>query len=271
MSTLYLPPLDRLLALSLPQFGRYKPWPDYLAMGFAAEHVPELMRMVLDEELEAGDGESEATYGPVHAWRTVGLLRAEQAVEPLMRRLETDDDWAEEEIPAVLGMIGPAAFEPLRATLGRRSMEPEPWGAGAAARGLVEIAQQHPEMRDAAVAALSRQLRWWARHEPLLNTMLIRDLVELKAVEAAPLMEAAFAADAVDTTYDDDWEDVQVALGLLPERITPRPVWVWPGRLRSTPQIRIVPPDREGDARPGNGARAAARRKAQKAAKRKRR
>lgn len=269
MSTPYLSPLDRLLALSLPQFGRYKPWPDYLAMGFAAEHVPELMRMVLDEELEAGDGDEPATYGPVHAWRTLGLLRAEQAVEPLMWRLETDDDWAKEEIPAVLGMIGPAAFEPLRATLARRSQDPEPWGAGAAASGLVEIAQRHPEMRDAAVASLSRQLRWWARHEPVLNTMLIHDLVELKAVEAAPLMEAAFAANAVDTMHDDDWEDVQVALGLLPERITPPPVWVRPGRLRSTPQIRIVSP--EGDVRPGSGARAAARRKAQKAAKRKRR
>ena len=77
MSTPYLPPLDRLLALSLPGFGRYNPWPDYLALGFTAEHVPELMRMVLDEELEAGDGEAEATHGPIHAWRTLGLLRAE--------------------------------------------------------------------------------------------------------------------------------------------------------------------------------------------------
>ncbi|HEU4557222.1 MAG TPA: hypothetical protein VFS20_05210 [Longimicrobium sp.] len=211
-------------------------------MGFTAEHVPELIRMMLDEELEAGDEDEEATYGPIHAWRTLGLLRAEAAVEPLMRMLEMDSDWIKEEIPAVLGMIGPAAFEPLRAALARWSLDSEPWQAGAAASGLVEIAQYHPEMRDAAVDALSRQLRWWARHHPDLNTMLISDLVQLRAVEAAPLMEAAFAADAVDTSFADDWEDVQVALGLLPERITPRPKHVFRSRLYSTPDARDTRP-----------------------------
>lgn len=259
MSAPYLPPLDQLLALDFPEFGRYKPWPDYLAMGFTAEHVPELIRMVVDEELEAGDADDEATYGAIHAWRTLGLLRAEAAVEPLMRMLEMESDWVREEIPAVLGMIGPAAFEPLGAALARLSLHPEPWqAAAAAASGLVEIAQHHPEWRDAAANALTRQLRWWARHDPILNNMLIHDLVELKAVEAAPLMEAAFAADAVDTFFSDDWEDVQVALGLLSERITPRPRYVFRSQLRSTPNRRDSRP------RPVDPKR---RRKAEKAAR----
>ena len=36
-------------------------------------------------------------------------------------------------------------------------------------------------------------------------------------------MEAACATDNVDESVCGDWEDVQVELGLLPERLTPRP------------------------------------------------
>jgi hypothetical protein len=246
MSTPYLPPLDQLLALGEPEFGHRNPWPDYLAMGFTAEHVPELIRMVGDEELHAGDdGESDTDVRPewfayIHAWRTLGLLRAEAAIGLLVEFIGADNDWAHEELPMVMGMIGPAALEPLRAALARWSLAPEPWAAGAAGAGLVEIAQRFPETRDAAVAALARQLRWWGRHVPILNTMLVHDLVELKAVEAAPVMEEAFGADAVDTSYGDpDWEDVQVALGLLPERMTPRPTYVPRVLLNPMPFLRV--------------------------------
>jgi hypothetical protein len=60
-------------------------------------------------------------------------------------------------------------------------------------------------------------------------------------VESAPVMEAAFAADRVDISINGDWEDVQVELGLLPERRTPKPRYtsllVDPPRLdRTAPQ-----------------------------------
>jgi hypothetical protein len=242
VSTPYLPPLDQLLVLGKPEIDRRQPWLDYLAMGFTAEHVPELVRMAVDAELAEGDQEDPRSYGGVHAWRTLGQLRAEEAIEPLIGLLDGDDDWAFDEIPDVLGMIGPAAFEPLRVALAKWSLVSS-FEAGTAACGLVEIAKRFPEMRDAAVAALARQLRWWARQDLDLNTMLVHDLVELNAVEAAPVIEEAFAADAVHTDWgEDDWEDVQVAFGLLPERITPRPVPALPMRLRPAPVIRIVPP-----------------------------
>jgi len=48
-------------------------------------------------------------------------------------------------------------------------------------------------------------------------------LVELKAVESKLTIERAFAADSVDSTVMGDWEDVQVDLGLIPARRSPRP------------------------------------------------
>ena len=264
MGNPYLPPVDRLLTLDTPEFGSRKQWPDYLALGITAEHVPELIRMLIDGELYDGSEEDTSSYGPIHAWRALGQLRAEAAIGPLVAWLE-EEDWAQEEVPTVLGMIGPAAFEPLRAALARWSLAEEPWSAGAAGSGLVEIAQRFPEMRDAAVEALTRQLRWWPRHDPVLNSMLIHDLVDLTAVEAAPVIEAAFAADAVEIWHgDNDWEDVQVKLGLLAERITPKPAFVPAARLRSTPDRRPHASASSSDAKRRRKAGKAARRRNRK-------
>lgn len=48
-----------------------------------------------------------------------------------------------------------------------------------------------------------------------------RALAELKDTESAPLMEKAFETDRVDRMMG-DWEDIQVEMGLLSERTTPR-------------------------------------------------
>jgi hypothetical protein len=52
---------------------------------------------------------------------------------------------------------------------------------------------------------------------------IISSLLNLEAVEAAPVMERAFAADRVDISIPGDWEDAQIELGLMQERQTPRP------------------------------------------------
>jgi hypothetical protein len=49
-------------------------------------------------------------------------------------------------------------------------------------------------------------------------------------VEAASIMEAVFQSGRFDLRHQGDWEDVQIELGLLSERITPSPLR-GPGRL----------------------------------------
>jgi len=200
-------------------------WRDYLAFGFTEEHVPELCRMILDEELWWADGESDEVWSALHAWRTLAQLRAESAipalVELLVRIDEYDDDWASDELPVVLGMIGRAAVEPLRAFLA--DSRHGQWARAAAAHGFVEIAQHHPELRDECVAELSRQLEQFAKQDQMSNAFLIGDLIDLDGVEAAPVIERAFAANKVDLMVHGDWEEVQIALGLLDQRQTPPP------------------------------------------------
>lgn len=219
MTDSYSPPVDQLLTLGEPK-SRERVWADYLAMGFTHEHVPELLRMMGDPVLNQADTASAEVWAPLHAWRTLGQLRAEAATEPLLKLLETerDDEWVLSEIPAVLGMIGRAVLGPVEAHLDHE----DEWVRLSAMSSLVEVAQEHREAREEAVGILTRRLERWAEQDPLTNAALIGKLVDLGEVSAAPLMEAAFGAGAVELVWNGDWEDVQVELGLIPERTTPR-------------------------------------------------
>jgi len=79
----------------------------------------------------------------------------------------------------------------------------------------------HPDARAECVAIFARQLEGFAEQDPTLNAFLVDPLLDLKAVEAAPVIERAFAADRVDESVVGDWEDVQIALGLKEQRETP--------------------------------------------------
>ena len=215
----YAPPVDKLLTYgdAHKHGGNPQDWPEYLELGIGPEHIPDLIRMATDEELRWADSESLEVWAPIHAWRTLGALHAEAAIEPLLSLLkeidENDDDWVQEELPEVYGRIGPAAIPALAAYMADKTHHL--WARVAVVDSLEKIAKMHPESRDECVAILTRQLEQFAENDEELNGFLVSDLVKLKAVEAAPLMERAFAADRVDTFLMGDWYDVEVELGLI--------------------------------------------------------
>jgi hypothetical protein len=216
----YPAPVDKLLTLGERDAARAA-WPDYVHLyGLTAEHVTDLIRMATDSALNLGDAESKEVWAPVHAWRALGQLRATAAVRPLLALLvsfeDEYDDAAQEELPRVFGLIGPAAIPELAAHLADRSKGFS--ARGASASGLVEIAKSHPEARAECVRLLTEQLGQAGTDEPDLNGWIVGDLLDLKAVEAAPVIEKAFAAGAVDPTIAGDWPWVQWELGLRDKR-----------------------------------------------------
>ena len=222
-------PLARLLAMG--ESGISEEWADYATMGIGPGHIPDLVRLVADGALLLDASRGNESWAPVHAWRALGQLRAKEAIEPLLSLFhlidEEDLDDVAEDGPVALGMIGPAAVEPAAGYLADASNGL--WTRVTASTSLREIGTRHPEARQACIDALARQLSGYAEQERILNADVIYALVELKATEAAPLMALAFEADAVDLNMMGDWEDVQIALGLLEERLTPRPGWGWDG------------------------------------------
>lgn len=258
----YPPPLDRLLGLG-SLFTHADEWRDYRQMGIAPGHVPDLIRMVRDPALNHADDDDPRVYAPLHAWRALGQLAAPEAAAPLAQVLVQlpDDDFANEELPEVLGMIGAASIQPVAAVLADPGIDERTRISAAGA--LDEIAKRDPELRDRCVEVLMRQLQGWAEQSEGLNGFLIDYLVELRTAEAAPLMRAAFEAGLADPSIRGDWEDVQIDLGLLDERLTPPRPAPWMARLQA---LRTPSPPREVSP----GEKASKLRKAQKQAARKR-
>jgi hypothetical protein len=227
MSETYHDPVAQLLTLGDPrQEGHTVPeWYDYPALGLTAEHVPELMRMALDDDLNLADSEGAEVWAPLHAWRALGQLRAEAAIEPLLQLLDRIDDegdgWAREDLPMVFGMIGPVAVPGLRDFLA--NADHGEWTRVAASRGVVKVVERFPESREQAVTILTDQLRLFAEQERTVNAFLVDALCDLKAVESAAVIEQAFDANTVDLSVLGDWEEAQILLGLLEERVTPAP------------------------------------------------
>jgi hypothetical protein len=260
----YPPPLDGLLTLG--DTGLYqRAWHDYAGMGVTARHVPDLLRMAADPQLNQAPSDDPRVYAPLHAWRALGLLRAPEAAAPLVQLLvRYEDDTTREDLPLVLGMIGEAAVEPVRTLLADAAADL--FTRVAAAHALEQIGQRHSRLRERAVGLLIDQLVRWPEQDETLNAFLIDYLVELGASEAAPLMEAAFDAHAVDESVRGDWEDVMVDLSLAPERLTPL-LPPWPGRMF----VRDVPAPGSSPRTGKAAAKAKNRRKAEKQARKRNR
>ncbi len=245
----YQPPVARLLAYGDPR--NLPAWPeelDYLLLGFGPEHIPDLIRLTTDQDLRWTDSEDLETWASIHAWRTLGQLRAEQAVEPLLGLLaltdERDDEWVLEELPDVFGMIGPAALAPLAAYLADAGHGL--WARITAAASLAKIGIQHPQTRDACVAALTQTLEHFAENDEELNADVIYNLTELHATEAVELIQRAFDAGRVDEFIMGGWPEVQVELGLIPAPPDDLPRFRWDVLPPETP---AGPPPAEAELR----------------------
>jgi SEC-C motif len=223
----YAAPVQRLL--SIGEVRSYNPaeWPDYCArFGLQREHIGDLIRMACDAGLNQADSTSSEVWAAMHAWRALGQMCAEEAVLPLLALLRAaeDDEAAGEELPAVFGMIGPAAISPLAAFLSDRS-NPEP-AVSTALSGIKEIAARHPECRAECVGTLVRMLEPGAETDPTIAGFAVWALIDLRAVEAIDAIRDAFRRDAVDISVAGDVEDVEIALGLRAGRATPTPKYM---------------------------------------------
>ncbi|MBD3882438.1 DUF1186 domain-containing protein [Phormidium tenue FACHB-886] len=223
----YAPPVDRLLTYGAPH-DSLKDWSGYLNLGITLEHVPALSQMIGDESLYSDETEDEFYWAaPIHAWRTLAQLKAEAAIDPLIDviRQRGDDldwnDWIIEEIPQVFAEIG-AAAQPALADYLADATQPQSC-LETAISCIARIGMQHPEQRESCVAILTRELEAYADRDPEFNAYLVTALAaDLKAVEAAPVIEQAFAADKVDEAFIGDWDEVQVHLGLKTREEVPR-------------------------------------------------
>lgn len=198
-------------------------WPNYLEHGFDEQDVPALLALVADQSLLAATGDSKEVWVPLHAWRTIGQLGSESAIEPLIALFDAlvDDDWAIHELPSVMGMIGRPALEPLARYL--NEVDHDEFARVMAAESLREIAQHHPELRGEVLEHYKHYITHADTTAHAVNGLLITCLLDLGATELIDDIRGLFARQCVDILCAGDLEDVEMALGLRLERSTPRP------------------------------------------------
>ncbi|BAZ10685.1 hypothetical protein NIES4071_25080 [Calothrix sp. NIES-4071] len=214
MSSSYPSPVNKLLTYG--DCSQIKGMPDYVGeLGFTSSHIPDLIRMASDEELLIGASDTDLqAWAPVHAMRVLGQLRAVEAIEPLINLFGAfeEDDRMSSELPSAIAAIGTTAIEPLQAYMLDSSHDT--YQRADAACALTRIAQIHPDARSRCVEIITNLLNNFADNDPDVNAFLVGELIDLKAVEAAPVIEKAFADDCVPTFLVGDWEEVQIALGI---------------------------------------------------------
>lgn len=160
-----------------------------------------------------------ARYGPAHALALLEELGAPEAAEGLVPLFDVDDDWLDETLPGVYGSLGRAALGPLRSLLGdaRRDI----WRRARAASGLALLAKATPALRDDVIGALVAHLEMptlKTADARTLNAIVITDLLDVTATQAAPAIERAFLEQRVDLEVVDP-DDVREALGVPLSRL----------------------------------------------------
>jgi len=215
----YPEPVSTLLTLGETSWNE---WEDYQALGFTREHIPNLIRVATDQYLIVESEEPEF-WAPIHAWRALAQLNAKEAIDPLINNFNlfeiADSDWLSDDMMRALIKLGPDCIPALAMYL--IDTQHDTMARISAGETLKHITEQYPATSNQVKGILISALELFAENEEELNGFLMGDLLDLKAVEAMPIIRSAFEAEAIDITIAGDLEDAEIELGFREERATP--------------------------------------------------
>jgi Protein of unknown function (DUF1186) len=223
----YSEPLTQLFALGECNAGIFETWLDYGALGITEKDIPGLIAIATDNDLYELDDEMAENWAPVHAWRALSQLQATDAISPLLEQFQEYQnhegwhDWMINELPRVFSTMGSPAIPFLAEAICDRTKIY--WFRDVAIESLTNIALGISEVKPQCIAILQEELTHFQENESDINSFLIDALVELRAVEAAPVIEQVFAANKVDELFCGDWNAIQVDLGLKSADEVPLP------------------------------------------------
>lgn len=210
----YPPPLDELLRVGdaseyMASAARIE------ALGLTQAHVPDLVRMTRDRALNTAMSDTDEVWAPIHALHALKQFDVTEHVAELLPLFDVDTDWFGSALPHVLQNTGAPGLELLGDYV--RDRKRWIWGRAGAAETVPKIVAQQPELRERAVQILSDELAHSEANAPEMNGSLLGDLLELKAVEALPIIRRAFEQDLVDEMIAGDWTSVLVEFGQTPD------------------------------------------------------
>ena len=198
-------------------------WPDYLQYGFDSGDVEDLLALMTDTSLHEAPSESNKVWVPLHAWRTLGQLGNLRAINPMIGMFNSlcEDDWALEELPRAVAMIGRDAISPLTNFMGDSSNKE--FARAMAVNALEEIAVRDPSARDEVVTIVTDYLEAPDVTATGFNGSAVSTLITLQAQESIDTLRRLYASGNVDIFACGDIEEVEIELGVRTQRSTPPP------------------------------------------------
>lgn len=152
--------------------------------------IPDLIRLATDKRLYEIERTRTYHWAPMHAWRRLGQLRAKEAAEPLTELFSYIDPLVIQEIPAVYTMLGPETIGVLAAVLSDEHASPI--ARSVALSCLRNIAEEYPQVYDLCTGIMITQLEQGEANGPMLNSFLVRQLVEMGAESAIEAIIRAY-------------------------------------------------------------------------------
>ena len=186
-------------------------WPDYLQYNFTESDVPDLIAILLDEELyESPTGEN-GKWLHLHTWRTLGQLKAVDAIDPLISSFDffslVEDNSAFKELPEVITMIGEPAIKAVANNL--LDFSTSTHSRFIANDVLGGIAKAYPNTRDEVLAIYKDYLSAPDCMASRLNAYVIIKLLDLKAVKLIDDISPLFEKNCVELSLIADMETVK--------------------------------------------------------------
>lgn len=186
-------------------------------LGLGADDVPQLRELVRAWP-ELADADGALAWLGLLACRALAELGDPAAVTELLGVLDALDEMgdvtAAEELPHLARELGGAAFEPLLAYAGDASRRE--LSRIAAIEGLERLTAEDAH-RERVIALLVAIVRAASPETASLAGFAIGSLIELRAVEHAETMRAAFATGFVDEQISGGWDRVAWKLGIGPK------------------------------------------------------
>ena len=206
-----------------PLHAEARDWIDYpAAFGVSADDIPALMELACDKELFF-KAPAPLWWGIIHSWRALGQLGVVEAVTPLLQTMNAFGDefseWHIEELPDVFRLMGAKALPALADFLSDATNAQH--ARTTAADGMTAIANDHPATRERVIASINNALSGYTMNAPVFNACLVENLLVLKAVESANLIEDVYASGCMEESFCGPWGNVRRQLGVEGRGIAP--------------------------------------------------
>jgi len=201
----------------------------YEKFGFTEDDMPTLIKIFEDEDFDAENIDETEAWAPIHTLILFGVLKLDKAIEPILKVFQLLDDldnYMWDWLPTVIGVYGEKFIEPMTKFLYDESKEEI--SRSVAGEALVQIGQNYLDEKGKCIKILADFLEQADEETSDLNSLIVENLVDLKAIEKIDVIKSAFDREIFDVENFgafSDFEDVEIAFGIKEKRTKPYP-WV---------------------------------------------